>query len=255
MHMTRPKSSKGRTRVRVTQALAADEGVHQSHMFSPHPPPPSTPTVIPTRAVPRQSSRSNADVHSEIFEPPPDVPVLSLNKYKVLPSIEKRPGDVLTRGVEEKVSRLSLSDSSLRDHHQLQRDQHISHFCSWTASRSDPEMGIVSTLQFDPNTGRVTPGHSESRTDVAVDGDMQLLLAIRTPCGQRFKWHFQPTDTLQAVIAAAEAKCGERYEHAVIETMEVPRRTFTNLTMSLSQCGIFNKSVLCISLEDSAVDY
>uniref|UniRef100_A0AAR2LFQ3 UBX domain-containing protein n=1 Tax=Pygocentrus nattereri TaxID=42514 RepID=A0AAR2LFQ3_PYGNA len=200
MHMTRPKSSKGRTRVRVTQALAADEGVHQSHMFSPHPPPSSTPTVIPTRAVPRQSSRPSAEVHSEIFEPPPDVPVLSLNKYKVLPSIEKRPGDVLTRGVEEKVSRLSLSDST-------------------------------------------------------VDGDKQLLLAIRTPCGQRFKWHFQPTDTLQAVIAAAEAKCGERYKHAVIETMEVPRQTFTNLTMSLSQCGIFNKSVLCISLEDSAVDY
>ncbi|XP_036447747.1 UBX domain-containing protein 10 [Colossoma macropomum] len=253
MHMTRPKSSKGRTRVRVTQAV--DEGVQQSHMFSPHPPPPPASTVIPTHTVPRQSSRPSADVRPEIFERPPDVPVLSLNKYKVLPSIEKRPGDLSARGVEEKVSRLSLSDSSLRDHHQLQREQHISHFCSWTASKSDPEMEIVSTVQFDPNTGRVMPGHSESRTDVAVDGDAQLLLAIRTPCGQRFKWHFQPTDTLQAVVAAAEAESGERYEDAVIETMEVPRRTFTNLTMSLSQCGIFNKSVLCISLEDSTVDY
>ncbi|XP_066529151.1 UBX domain-containing protein 10 [Hoplias malabaricus] len=245
MHMPRPKSSKGRTRARVTQALVVDEGIHQSHMFSPHPPPPS-PNVVPTHTGLRQSSKPSVDVHTETFERSPDVPVHSLNKYRVLPSIEKRP--------EEMASRLSVSDSSLQGH-QLQREQHISHLCSRNASRSDPEMRAVSELHCGSaspgNTRTLSPGHSENRT---TGEDTQLLLAIRTPCGQRFKCHFQPTDTLQAVVFAAEVKSGERYEEAQIETMEVPRRTFTDLTLSLSQCGVLNKSVLCISLEDSAMD-
>ncbi|XP_072552957.1 UBX domain-containing protein 10 [Salminus brasiliensis] len=262
MHMTRPKSSKGRTRARVTQALPVDEAVHQGHMFSPHPPPPppsSTSTVVSSQTGLRRNIKPSPDVLTEVFaERPPDVPVLSLNKYKVLPSIEKRPEvEVLTRRMEEKASRLSLSDSSLRNH-RIQREQHITRLCPRTASRSVSEMGLASEVQCGStaaaDTWRVTHGHSGSETSVDVAGDSHLLLAIRTPFGQRFECHFQPTDTLQAVIAAAEAKSGERYEHAVIETMEVPRQTFTDLTTSLSQCGIFNKSVLCISLEDSAMD-
>lgn len=251
MYMTRPKSSKGRTRARVTQALAVeDEGFHQSHTFSPHPPPAPSATVVPPSAVPRRSCKPSSDVLTEIFERPPDVSVPSLNKYKVLPSIEKRPGDVSPRAMEDKASRLSLSDS------RLQREKHILHLCSQTASKSDTRIGTVSENQCGlteaSNRGWDSPGLSESR----IEGDEgeHLLLAIRTPCGRRFKCHFQPTDTLQDVVAAAEAKYREQYELALIETMEVPRRTFTDLTMRLSQCGILTKSVLCISFKDSTID-
>uniref|UniRef100_A0A3B1JRR7 UBX domain protein 10 n=1 Tax=Astyanax mexicanus TaxID=7994 RepID=A0A3B1JRR7_ASTMX len=209
MHMTRPKSSKGRSRARLT--LGLEDGVHQGHVFLPHPPLPHPPplsssTEVSPRTVLRQAGRSSAEVLTEVFPEEETLPVLNFNKYKVLPSIEKRPeAEKSIRGAEEKTSSLSLTSR----------------------------------------------GHSESETGA---GDAHLLLAIRTPRGQRFKCHFQPTDTLQTVVAAAQLQSGEQYQHAVIETMEVPRQTFTNLTRSLSQCGICNKSLLIISLEDSTGD-
>ncbi|XP_007241015.3 UBX domain-containing protein 10 [Astyanax mexicanus] len=252
MHMTRPKSSKGRSRARLT--LGLEDGVHQGHVFLPHPPLPHPPplsssTEVSPRTVLRQAGRSSAEVLTEVFAEEETLPVLNFNKYKVLPSIEKRPeAEKSIRGAEEKTSSLSLSDS--RDHlHFAQR------LCSRSASRGDSETKRGSEEQRGPpaaaDTRRTSRGHSESETGA---GDAHLLLAIRTPRGQRFKCHFQPTDTLQTVVAAAQLQSGEQYQHAVIETMEVPRQTFTNLTRSLSQCGICNKSLLIISLEDSAVD-
>ncbi|XP_030623541.1 UBX domain-containing protein 10 [Chanos chanos] len=93
-----------------------------------------------------------------------------------------------------------------------------------------------------------------TKESLTIDEDvMSLLLAIRAPCGRRFNGHFYPSDTLQAIITAAEAKYGTSYERCLIETMDVPRRTFRNLTMTFAQCGILNKSVLCIT-EDTALD-
>lgn len=213
MHVIRPKSAKGRTRPKVTEARTAhDEVLHENGLFSPHPPshpprPPSTPghrfhSSPPSCAFYRQSKSSPA------VEKALDVPARSLNKYKVLPSIEKR-SEKEASGVdtEERFSRSRL---------------HTGHYF-----RSDRE---------------------NART--CQDGEARVLLALRTPSGQRLQCQFQPTDTLRDVVATAEDKSGKRYQDVLIETMEVPRRSFADLNMTLSQCDIVNKSVLCISLKD-----
>ncbi|CAI9556020.1 unnamed protein product [Staurois parvus] len=74
----------------------------------------------------------------------------------------------------------------------------------------------------------------------------RLLLAIRSHSGQRFQRHFRPTDTLFTVLAVAEEKTGVPYKDCIVESMEVPRRSFMDLSRSLQECNIPNKSVLCI---------
>lgn len=75
---------------------------------------------------------------------------------------------------------------------------------------------------------------------------------MRAPCGGRFQQHFEPSDTLRAVRASAEARYGAKYGDASIETAEVPRRTFADMDLTLDQCGILNRSLLCISLEEDS---
>ncbi|XP_026854589.2 UBX domain-containing protein 10 isoform X2 [Electrophorus electricus] len=258
MHVTRPKSSKGRTRS-GSHVQNVDESVCQNCAFSPHPPPSDRlNTTARSRPVLHRNSKPSTDILTEIFQSPPDippdVPALSLNKYKVLPSIEKRPaGNLSARDTEDETPKPSLSDSNLR----LWREQLISsRLCPQTANAGYPEMDGPEVLcgPVAANPLWVIPGHAGAEGGVAGKRDTDLLLAVRIPCGQRFKCLFHPTDMLYAVVAAAEAKSGLHYEHAVIETMEVPRRTFKDLTMTLSQCGIFSKSVLCISLEDSTTN-
>ena len=82
------------------------------------------------------------------------------------------------------------------------------------------------------------------------DEEPRLLLAIRSPSGRRFIRHFRPTDDLQTVVAVAEHKNKATYQHCAVETMEVPRRRFSDLSKSLQDCGIPNKSVLGISQEE-----
>ncbi|KAK3547045.1 hypothetical protein QTP86_009248 [Hemibagrus guttatus] len=221
MHVIRPKSAKGRTRPKVTESCTADDGLlHEARPFSPHPPsypprPPPTPGhSFDSSPSPRAFYRHNN--MSSAGETALSIPVMSLNKYKVLPSIEKRSEEASSADMEEKSLRSRL---------------HTQHF-------SDQEIERASS-----GTVRVSSRCQEDET-----GGSGILLALRTPCGQRLKCQFQPTDTLRDVIATAEDISGERYKHVLIETMEVPRRSFSNLNMTLSQCGIVNKSVLCISL-------
>ncbi|XP_076840464.1 UBX domain-containing protein 10 [Brachyhypopomus gauderio] len=254
MHVARPKSSKGRTRPTGCPVQGGDGSGCHSSAFNPHPP--ASHTTVRPRTVLHRSSKPSADILMDVFESPLDVPVLSLNKYKVLPSIEKRPaGSPSTTDVEDKTSKIRLSDTDLRMwQEQLPSSQFLS---SQAAPTSDPEMDDMSEVMCGPAAAHplwVVPGHAVGGTGVGDNRDTDLLLAVRSPCGQRFTCLFRPTDMLHAVVAAAEAKSGLRYEHAVIETMDVPRRTFKNLTMTLTQCGIFTKSVLCISLEDSTTD-
>lgn len=82
------------------------------------------------------------------------------------------------------------------------------------------------------------------------DQEPRLLLAVRSPSGRRFVRHFRPTDDLQTIVAVAEHKNKATYRHCSIETMEVPRRRFSDLTKSLQECRIPHKSVLGISQED-----
>lgn len=82
------------------------------------------------------------------------------------------------------------------------------------------------------------------------DREPRLLLAVRSPSGRRFVRHFRPTDALQTVVAVAEHKNKATYRPCSVETMEVPRRHFSDLSKSLQDCGIPNKSVLGISQEE-----
>ncbi|TRY71345.1 hypothetical protein DNTS_016585 [Danionella cerebrum] len=198
MHMPRPKSSKGRTR-----PMMACYSPPQPSPLSPKPPAPSknnkSNQSLRSQAILRRSRHSSPDILTEISDRPPEEPG-PLNRYRVLPSIEKR----------------TKSDTSC-DHTQR----------VWQHTPPLENRG------FSPPE---EPG---------------LLLAIRTPCGQRFRSSFGASDQLQMVLTAAETTFGQRFDNCVIETMDVPRRTFTNLTMTFAQCGILNKSVLCISQDDT----
>ncbi|XP_042606856.1 UBX domain-containing protein 10-like isoform X2 [Cyprinus carpio] len=220
MHVSRPKSSKGRCRPMMASTSNVDPP-SQSSSLSPQPPATKandrSNQCLQSQAILRPCSQPCTEILSEIFDRPPDEPVL-LNKYKVLPSIEKKTGTDRTSGQGDNSRRICQQHTS-RVHTKVRPD--------------------------------VTLGSETGRTPPEEPG---LLLAIRTPCGQRFKCHFRPGDQLQVVLSAAEAEFGERFDNCVIETMDVPRRTFTNLTMSLAQCGVLNKSVLCISQDDSNMD-
>ncbi|XP_067303285.1 UBX domain-containing protein 10 [Pseudorasbora parva] len=216
MHVTRPKSSKGRSRPMMAHTSSVNPP-SQSLSLSPQPPTAKANDrlnqSLRSRAILRRSSQPSTDILTEIFDRPPDEPIL-LNKYRVLPSIEKKTD----------TDRFSQDDSS----HRMRQHTSCVHTKPWPDVMSE-------------GTGNETE-------------ELCLLLAIRNPCGQRFKSHFRPTDPLRAVLSAAEAEFGVKFDNCLLETMDVPRRTFTNLTMTLAQCGVLNKSVLCISQDDSNVD-
>ncbi|XP_042338455.1 UBX domain-containing protein 10-like [Plectropomus leopardus] len=235
MHLTRPKSSKGRSRPAVnSSASSADSGSTQR-----------SPTGSPDSAgfsrldrnlcsqsqpIMRQSSPLSQDqvvVHA--------APPLSLNKYKVLPSIGRRRSEVSPEdSLDTKMSKLSLSDDAVLQHKVKDVTRTSSSELDKTAEVWPPDPGPVKTREAGAAGG--------------------LLLAVRAPCGRRFQQHFEPTDTLQKVRDSAELRYGVTYADASIETMEVPRRTFTDMDVTLVQCGILNRSVLCISQRDSVAE-
>uniref|UniRef100_A0A8C7QI96 UBX domain protein 10 n=1 Tax=Oncorhynchus mykiss TaxID=8022 RepID=A0A8C7QI96_ONCMY len=208
MHLTRPKSSKGRSRPNLSHTPNMDvaDSFHNTPLI---PKPPSmgydrSDRCLRSRSQSlfRQSSQLSVKQDPDYLDTVPKVPSLPFpwNKYKPLPSIEKK---------------MSEEGVSLRESPPL-----------------------------------FSPGSPDP---------LSLLLAIRAPCGRRFEYHFLPTDTLLTVLASAEARYEARYEHSYIEIVDgyvksvvdrPLRRTFTDLNMTLAQCGILNRSVLCIFQED-----
>uniref|UniRef100_W5M292 UBX domain protein 10 n=1 Tax=Lepisosteus oculatus TaxID=7918 RepID=W5M292_LEPOC len=200
MHVTRPKSAKGRSR----PALHCTQSVHTvSQHGSPLTPRPPSNTreragsSLSSATQARRGSLVKTEEIPELLQVLPAQPTSSLNRYRVLPSIEKKEeesGDMATQSLVDKTTRLSMSD------------------------------------------------------DLIIKAKEQnLLLAVRSPSGERFQHLFRPSDTLQTVIATAEAEHGTSYEGGIIETMEVPRRSFHNLSLTLEQSGIRNRTVLCVS--------
>lgn len=215
MYLTRPKSSKGRSRPALNKPLyAGDTDGSQRPPVSPGSPVYSRPDRnfrSQSQPVTWQASQMSQGEVLRMLHRSPCAPPQSLNKYKVLPSIERRQSEVSPgRSLDRNMSELSLSG----DGTQQQRQR------------------------------RVEPGPTVTK---GAGASGSLLLAVRAPCGRRFQQHFEPTDTLSMVRASAEARFGAKYGEASIETMDVPRRSFTDMDMTLAQCGILNKSVLCIS--------
>ncbi|XP_036303194.1 UBX domain-containing protein 10 [Pipistrellus kuhlii] len=239
MHVIRPKSAKGRSRPRLHQPQDAGVCSHRT--------PPSPQPAIPCESLSSQKPGACAP-RSPIQGAPHEVPELlqqvpmgassSLNKYPVLPSINRK--TLGEAGVETVAPRAgSLQLSSLQALYQ-------------------EEAGTTKTSQEDSRAAAQFLERKLRRQSCSRAGDLQepsdqeprLLLAVRSPSGRRFVRHFRPTDDLQTIVAVAEHKNKATYRHCSIETMEVPRRRFSDLTKSLQECRIPHKSVLGISQGD-----
>ncbi|KAJ3586467.1 hypothetical protein NHX12_012865 [Muraenolepis orangiensis] len=263
--MTRPKSSKGRSRPPADRTVRVAADVHSDQ---PQPP------AVGRRADGYTRSRSHSVTRLTATKPPgqdgtappqcvPARSALSLNKYKVLPSIKKQLSH--TNDLEIRTSKIKLCEHGTAQH---RRHSHGEAGCSTartaantqTATRSYPEMGNGAEVYCgqvgpdpkkppDPNPNIMETQHE---TDPVVATDELLLLAIRAPCGRRFQQHFAHADTLQTLIACAETRYETSYVEAFVETMDVPRRSFRRLDMTLAECCVFNRSVLCISQESNS---
>ncbi|XP_049436855.1 UBX domain-containing protein 10 [Epinephelus fuscoguttatus] len=236
MHLTRPKSSKGRSRPAMSSSTSPHPGAGDSTQR----PPVSPDSAVYSRPDRNLRSQSQPTMWQagqlsqeqvvQMLQHAPAAPPLSLNKYKVLPSIGRRRSEVGPGGsLDKEMSMLSLSDDVILQH----RHRH-----------EEPDPSTVKDCEVDQRAKPPDPGPVMT-TEAGASGS--LLLAVRAPCGRRFQQHFEPTDTLLMVRASAELRYGVQYGDASIETMDMPRRTFTDLDMTLAQCGILNRSVLCIS--------
>ncbi|XP_070767289.1 UBX domain-containing protein 10 [Enoplosus armatus] len=251
MHLTRPKSSKGRSRPAVNNSLYAGD------TDSIQRPPVSPDSAVYSRLdrnlrsqsqpIMWQASQLSQDEVLQMLQHAPAAPPQSLNKYKVLPSIERRQSEVSPgRGLDKRMSKLSLSDDAILQ----QRHRHEEPDLPTETSISEVNKRAAVHLRVWPKPPDPGPIMTQ---EAGATGS--LLLAIRAPCGRRFQQHFDPADTLLTVRASAEVRYGAQYGDASIETMDVPRRSFTDMDMTLAQCGVLNRSLLCISQNDGVVEH
>nr|XP_009940058.1 PREDICTED: UBX domain-containing protein 10 [Opisthocomus hoazin] len=259
MHVTRPKSAKGRTR----PSFNYSQSVEACPCRVPPAPPPAAPHKLVNSR--RASSRKLAFPSGQVS--PKEIPELlqqvplrtssSLNKYRVLPSIgQKGVGSGAVEAVAEQTDRLKVrgAEEDAQKTKTLSGEQGSASLLS----ESDVPDAEGSHAQSPPEKpGRKMGQESPSTTTLSLENlekppkeESHLLLAIRSPSGQRFEHHFKPTDSLQMVLAVAEQKMSAKYKHCSVETMEVPRRSFSDLTRSIHECGILHKSVLCIRQEE-----
>ncbi|NWS77719.1 UBX10 protein, partial [Crotophaga sulcirostris] len=248
MHVTRPKSAKGRTRQRCNYSPGVEA--------CPCRVPPSPPPAAPRGSGDSQSASSTKPAFPASQVSPEEIPKLlqqvplrtisSLNKYRVLPSIGQSGA---AEGLAEQIDQLRVSrgqeDAQLIT--TLPREQGSASVLSETDVPGEGRSHVPCPLE---KLGRKMRQENPSALTLSLEEVLKeesgLLLAVRSPSGRRFQHHFKPTDTLQRVLAVAEQKLLTRYRRCSIETMEVPRRSFSDLTRSLRECGILHKSVLCI---------
>ncbi|XP_051844336.1 UBX domain-containing protein 10 isoform X1 [Antechinus flavipes] len=246
MHVTRPKSAKGRTRTNLNYSHSSESSSYRK----PPSPAPVVPCEVPgsqksVGSTPKPPSQGTPDEIPELLQQVPVGSSSSLNKYRVLPSINKKN---LEEGPVETVAKQAgtLKLGSLQELKALCREEARS-----GKSREGCLRAAAPPLESKPCSR--TKERSLSRAgnlDEPSDGEPRLLLAVRSPSGQRFVRHFRPTDNLQTVVAVAEQKNLTTYHHCSIETMEVPRRSFSDLSKSLEECRIPHKSVLGILQEE-----
>ncbi|XP_032156554.1 UBX domain-containing protein 10 [Sapajus apella] len=238
-HMIRPKSAKGRTR----PSLQKPQGTEVCSRRVLSSPPPAIPYESPSSqkpgaCAPKSPSQGVSDEIPELLQQVPIGASSSLNKYPVLPSINRKNlEEEAVETVAEKASSLQLS--SIRALYQEET-------CTMKTSEEDSRAQACAVERKFKRQGSCRAGNLEEPSDQ----EPRLLLAVRSPTGQRFVRHFRPTDDLQTIVAVAEQKNKTSYQCCSIETMEVPRRRFSDLTKSLQECRIPHKSVLGISLED-----
>ncbi|XP_068018953.1 LOW QUALITY PROTEIN: UBX domain-containing protein 10 [Melanerpes formicivorus] len=248
MHVARPKSAKGRRR----PSFSCSQSPGACPCQAPGPSPPA--------AAGRGSANGRRALAAAPAVPagrvaPGEVPSLlqqvplrscsSLNRYRVLPSIGCR---AAAEALAEGTGRLSLREGQ----EDAPRGRAAAGELGPAAAPAEGDgPGVESShVQRPPEKpGRQTKQESPPRLTSGVE-ESELLLAVRSPSGRRFQHRFKPSDSLQTVLAVAEQRTAARYKHCRLETMEVPRRSFSDLSRSLQECGILHKSVLCIRLTE-----
>nr|XP_020441226.1 UBX domain-containing protein 10 [Monopterus albus] len=246
MYLTRPKSSKGRSRP------AVDNCLYEGDTESVQRPPVSPESPVysgsdrhfrsQSQPIVWQASQLSQDQVLHMPHHAPAAPPQPLNKYKVLPSIGKRRSEVRPgKSLDKNLSKLHLSDDSVLQQSQRHEEPDPQTSSSEGGKKAERHLGAC-------------PEPLDPGPIVTKEASGSLLLAIRAPCGKRFQQHFEPTDTLLMVRTSAEGRYGAKYGEVSIETMDVPRRSFTDLDLTLAQCGILNKSVLCISQNDGVME-
>uniref|UniRef100_A0A8C2MLV0 UBX domain-containing protein 10 n=1 Tax=Cricetulus griseus TaxID=10029 RepID=A0A8C2MLV0_CRIGR len=238
MHVIRPKSAKGRKRPNLQRPQGMGNGSPSVLSASPPPCPSGSPSSQKSGACAPVSPPQGAP--GEVPEVLPQMPTgatSSLNKYPVLPSISRRTlEDGAVDTVAKKASSLQLSSVQALYQEESSQEDSRAQVCA-------SEKNFIIQTKRQSSSGA-------SNMEEPTDQEPRLLLAVRSPSGQRFVRYFRPSDNLQTVLAVAEQKNKATYQHCSIETMDVPRRRFSDLTMSLQECGILHKSVLGISQEE-----
>ncbi|NXV02740.1 UBX10 protein, partial [Cettia cetti] len=250
MHVTRPKSAKGQR-----PSLSQHQGMEACVCRVP--PSPASPgesvnsrgAALTKPAFP-PSRRSPEKIPKLLQQVPLKTSSSSLNKYRVLPSIvRKGEGSEAVEALAERTDGLEVSEG------QQDAPKAIEALCgaqgpasAW--SGSDIPTGESSHRHRAPEQWGGQPRQESPWVFPESPEEPQVLLAVRSPSGQRFEHHFKPSDTLQTVLAVAGQKLVADYQHCSVETMEVPRRRFSDLAKSLHECGILPRSVLCIRQDE-----
>lgn len=238
MHVIRPKSAKGRKRPNLHRPQGMGDGSPTILSSSP----PSRSSGSPSNKKPGvcatvSTSQGAPDEMPELLQQAPIGTASSLNKYPVLPSINRRSlEEEAVDTVASKTSSLQLS--SVQALYQEEARATVQ------SSQEDSRTKVIQTKRQSSSKGRA------SKVEEPSEEEPRLLLAVRSPSGQRFVHYFRPSDNLQTVLQVAEQKNKATYQHCSLETMEVPRRRFSDLSRSLQECGILHKSVLGISQEE-----
>ncbi|XP_041319421.1 UBX domain-containing protein 10 [Pyrgilauda ruficollis] len=252
MHVSRPKSAKGQR-----PSLSHSQGTEACPCHVPCSPPAASPReLVKSRRAPLTKAAfppaqvSPGKIPKLLQQVPLKTCSSSLNRYRVLPSIgRKGAGSSAVEALAERTNRLEVSEG------QEDAPKAIKPFSGGQGSASKLSGSGIPTedssqvycapeqrgRQVRQESPWVFPASSE---------EPHVLLAVRSPSGQRFEHHFKASDSLQTVLAVAGQKLLANYQHCSIETMEVPRRSFSDLTKSLQECGILPKSVLCIRQDE-----
>ncbi|NXN84704.1 UBX10 protein, partial [Bombycilla garrulus] len=240
-HVSRPKSAKGRR-----SSLWHRQGTEVCQNRVPPSPPAASPRELAnSRRAPLTKpafppARVSAEKIPKLLQQVPLGTSSSLNKYRVLPSIgRKGAGSSAVEALAERTNSLRVSEG---------QDEAPK---AKTFSRGQGSGSTVSDSDTRPEESSHEHRAPEQRGRRAMQEspwpeEPPVLLAVRSPSGHRFEHHFKPSDSLQTILAVAGQKLLADYQHCSIETMEVPRRSFSDLTKSLDECGILPRSVLCI---------
>ncbi|XP_034280173.1 UBX domain-containing protein 10 [Pantherophis guttatus] len=255
MHVTRPKSAKGRTRSNLSYSQSL--GTY-SYQVPSSPQPVATPgeeAVSGRRAASSQPIQAFPAEVPDLLQQVPTRTSSSLNKYRVLPSISRKERRMGTAEVMfEQAGQLPASADEEEEGPQeppLPKGS-TSLLLEHKGGGGEYPQPPFTPLER-PQLNKKREGLSPTTLALNLEEpceEPRLLLAIRSPSGERFERYFRPTDNLGTVVAVAEQKNAATYRRCSIRTVEVPRRTFSDLSRSLQDCAIHHKSVLCILLDE-----